>query len=307
MIAADPIHRRSSGSSGRCPRQRGIALVMVLWMVVLLTIVAASFATHSRVETRMAGNLVEQQKVSMMVKTGLSRALLELMAGNSDQRWGANGEVHELQLAGGKVRIAIRNAAGLVDLNQASRDVLNNLFALIDEKPEVREQLVDTLNDWRDGDHQRRLNGAEDDDYQRAGLDFGTADRDLESVDELSYVMGFNRDAVERLVPYVTVYSGQSQVDNNYAAQDLIDILQGDRVLANGQVAEAFDQLDSDLADINDTNTDLDGLGVTLSDSYRISIEATTEGGGRSSVLVDVKKSHLRGKPFKIFAWHTLY
>lgn len=307
MIAVALIENQPPCVARGHRQQRGIALVMVLWMVVLLTIVAASFATHSRVETRMAGNLVERQKASLMVKTGLSRALLELMAGNSDQRWALNGEVHELQLPGGSVHIAIRNAAGLVDLNHTTRDLLYNLFALIDEKPEVREQLVDTLNDWRDGDDQRRLNGAEDDDYKRAGLDYGATDRDLESVDELGYVMGFNRDAVEKLLPYVTVYSGQSQVDNNYAAQELIEILQGDKALANSQVTEAFDQLDNGLANINSGNTELGDQGQTLSDSYRISIEATTEGGGRSSVLVDVKKSNLRDKPFKIFAWHTLY
>lgn len=297
--------------SARCVsrpgRERGIALVMVLWLVVLLTIVAASFATQSRVETRMAGNLVERQKADMLVQTGLNRALLELMAANSDQRWAVDGEVHELQSEQGRLTVAIRSAVGLVDLNKAPRDALYNLFALVDETPEVREQLADALIDWRDGDDLRRLNGAEDEDYRRAGFEYGTLDRDLESVDELGYVIGFDRDAVERLLPYITVYSGASQVDRNYAAQELIEILKGNQAGTDSQLAEAFDQLDSDLADLAGSNTGLDGLGQTQSDSFRITIEAVTGGGARSSVQVDVKKGNLRDKAFKILAWHARY
>ncbi len=288
--------------AGMCG-QRGIALVMVLWLVVLLTLVAASFATHSRVETRMAGNLVERHKARMLIETGLNRALLELMTVGSDRRWQVNGEVHELQEGEGRLRVAIRNGLGLVDLNRASRDTLFKLFVLIDESPQLREQLLDALGDWRDGDDLKRLNGAEDSDYKLAGLDYGTVGKDLESVDELGYVVGFDRDAVDRLRPYVTVYSGAAQINNSYAAQDLIEILTGGEPAIDGQVAAAFEQLDSGLADIEGK----DGLGQAQSLSYRISIEATTEGGGRSIVDVDVVPSNRRDRPFKILAWHARY
>jgi general secretion pathway protein K len=279
---------------------------MVLWLVVLLTIVAASFATHSRVETRMAGNLVEREKARLLTQTGLNRALLELMAINSDQRWPVNGEMHELQLEQGRLRIAIRNAAGLVDLNRASRDDLFKLFILIDEQPAVRERLVDALSDWRDGDDLKRLNGAEDTDYARAGLDYGTVDRDLESVEVLGYVMGFDRDAVDKIRPYVTVHSGLNRIDNNYAAPELIEIIKGAEAATGGRLADAFDQLDSGLANISGLDTGLDGPGQSQSTRYRISIEATTEGGGRSTVDVDVEMGNQRDKPFKILAWHAV-
>ncbi|MEJ2692151.1 MAG: type II secretion system protein GspK [Candidatus Thiodiazotropha sp.] len=289
--------------AGKPRGQRGVALVMVLWLVVLLTLVAASFATHSRVETRMAGNLVERHKARMLIETGLNRALLELMTSGSDRRWQVNGEVHELQQGEGRLRVAIRNGQGLVDLNRASRETLYKLFALIDESPDVRERLVDALGDWRDGDDLKRLNGAEDSDYKLAGLDYGTVDKDLESVDELGYVMGFDRHAVDRLWSYVTVYSGAARINNSYAAQDLIEILTDGEPVIDGQVAAAFEQLDSGLADIEGT----DGLGQTQSLSYRISIEATTGGGARSMVDVDVVPGNLRDRPFKILAWRLRY
>ena len=144
---------------------------MVLWLVVLLTVIAASFATHSRVETRMAGNLVQAHKARQLLRTGLNRALLELMAGSGDQHWRFNGEIHELQQGQGRLRIAIRNAAGLVDLNRASRDTLFKLFTLIDSSTEQRARLLDALGDWRDADDLKRLHGAEDGDYVQAYME----------------------------------------------------------------------------------------------------------------------------------------
>ena len=292
--------------AGRRQRQRGIALVMVLWLVVLLTIVAASFATHSRVETRMAGNLVEREKARLMAQSGLNRALMELMVKNTDQRWTFNGEAHELQAPQGSLRIAIRNASGLVDLNRASREVLYNLFTLVSDDPEVREQLVDALEDWRDSDDLRRLKGAEDSDYAAAGYDYGSADRDLESVDELGYVMGFNRDAVNRLRPYVTVYSDMGAVDYNFASEKLTNLLKGDASVDN-TVAEALGKLDGGLVDIGQSNDDGDGIGGAPSKSYRISVEAVTAGGARSAIDVDIRMNNQTGKSPTILAWHDAF
>ena len=301
--------RRSCAVSGTdlpsAGRQKGIALVMVLWLVVLLTIVAASFATHSRVETRMAGNLVERQKARMLIESGLSRAMLELMVNNS-QRWPNNGEVLELQESQGRVRISIRNAAGLVNLNRASRDTLYKLFALITEKPQEREQLVDALADWRDPDDLKRVYGAEDADYAHEGLEYGTVDRDLETVDELSYVMGFNRDAVDSLRSYVTVFSASNQLDERYASDQLLALLKSGEQTQHSNISAAFEQLESDLADL-DPADDTGDLGQGQSDSFRISLEAITDGGARSVVDIDLKANSSREKPFSILAWHARY
>ena len=302
MSRTVPVPAAERLSSGK---PQGIALVMVLWLVVLLSIVAASFATHSRVETRMAGNLVERQKARMLIETGLNRAMLELMV-NDSQRWPNNGDVLELQEEQGKVSISLRNAAGLVDLNRASRDTLLKVFALIAESPEQRERLVDALQDWRDGDDLKRINGAEDADYAQAGLEYGTVDRDLESVEELSYVMGFGRDAVELLSPYVTVYSLSNRVDERFASDALKNLLDTGEQTQSNDISLAFEQLDSELADL-DPADDLADPGQGQSDSYRISLEAVSAGGARSVVDVDIKPQAGRDKPFRIMAWRTRY
>jgi general secretion pathway protein K len=240
-----------------------------------------------------------------MAQSGFNRALMELMVSNRDQRWNFNGEVHELQNGQGSLRIAIRNASGLVDLNRAPREVLYNLFALVSEDDEVRAQLVDALEDWRDSDDLRRLKGAEDNDYAAAGYDYGSADRDLESVDELGYVMGFDRDSVNKLKPYVTVYSDMGAVDYNFASETLTALLKGDTP-ADSSVAEALGRLDGGLVDIGYSDSQ-DGIGEAPSKSYRISVEAITAAGARSAIDVDIEMNNQTGKPPTILAWHDAF
>ena len=79
-----PSPKRSSGfaqagvTTGKA-RERGIALVIVLWGLVLLAVVAASFATGSRTETILARNLVENAKARALADAGVQRAILELL------------------------------------------------------------------------------------------------------------------------------------------------------------------------------------------------------------------------------------
>jgi general secretion pathway protein K len=286
-------------------RESGIALVMVLWLVVLLTIVAASFATHSRVETRIAGNLVQRQHAKYMTETGFNRAIMELLSVKSEESWRYNGQPYEIQSPQGNIRISIRSSAGLVDLNRASRQTLSSLFKLLSEDGAVRDQLADALEDWRDGDDARRANGAEDADYTAAGFAYGAADRNLETVDELGYVMGFDRDSVDILRPYVTVHSGMANVDYNFASEELTTLLKG-RVAADSSVAEALSQIDGGLVEFDESDG-MESSGQGPSRSYRISIQAVTAGGGRSAIDVDIEMNNQQGKPPTILAWHDAF
>ena len=63
----------------RTARERGIALVIVLWGLVLLAAVAVSFATGSRTETKLARNLLDNAKARALADAGVQRAIVELL------------------------------------------------------------------------------------------------------------------------------------------------------------------------------------------------------------------------------------
>ncbi|RLW69634.1 MAG: hypothetical protein B6D71_09515, partial [gamma proteobacterium symbiont of Stewartia floridana] len=272
--------RRDRGDFAACGRNRGVALILVLWMVALLTIIAASFSTQSKVESRLAGNSKDALQAKLLAESGFSRAVMELMVISPQQRWNFNGQLYPLQTAQGELEVSIRNASGLLDLNKASSDQLNRLFGLISDDPEERNALVDRLHDWRDADDLRRLNGAEDKDYRAAGYDYATAGKDLTSLEELAYVMGFDAARVNRLRPYVTLNSDTATVDYRFASEQLTALLTSTGQ-SGSELTEALDQLDSELADLDLSQ----GGGTSQSKVFRIEVNARTKQGGHARIV----------------------
>ncbi|MCU7876812.1 MAG: general secretion pathway protein GspK [Candidatus Thiodiazotropha sp. (ex Lucinoma borealis)] len=280
-------------------RQQGVALVLVLWLVALLTIIAASFSTHSKVESRLTGNAIDALRAKLMAESGFNRAIMELLVNNPQQRWNVNGQVYPLESEQGIIHIAIRSSSGLLDLNKASREQLQKLFILVTEETQEQEALADRLSDWRDSDDLRRLNGAEDKDYRNLGYPYVTAGRDLISIDELAYVMGFDAVRVNKLRPYVTLYSDSANLDYRFAAEELTLLLKG-QLEASEELTDALDHIDSDLVDLDELE---EGGGAT-SKVYRIQVEAVTTQGARALLLVDVDLRGQGDKPYSIRSWH---
>lgn len=292
-------NRRYRGDFAACGRNRGVALILVLWMVALLTIIAASFSTQSKVESRLAGNSKDALQAKLLAESGFSRAVMELMVISPQQRWNFNGQLYPLQTAQGELEVSIRNASGLLDLNKASSDQLNRLFGLISDDPEERNALVDRLHDWRDADDLRRLNGAEDKDYRAAGYDYATAGKDLTSLEELAYVMGFDAARVNRLRPYVTLNSDTATVDYRFASEQLTALLTSTGQ-SGSELTEALDQLDSELADLDLSQ----GGGTSQSKVFRIEVNARTKQGGHARIVADVGLKNRGRKPYSIHSWY---
>ncbi|MET0065265.1 MAG: PilX N-terminal domain-containing pilus assembly protein [Candidatus Thiodiazotropha sp.] len=280
-------------------RESGLALVMVLWLIALMTVVAASFATQSKVESQLARNTVEALKARYLAESGFARAMRELMVTDSAQRWQFDGRVYALEGDDAVTRIAIRVSSGLVNLNQAPRDVLVKLFALISDEPEEREALADRLEDWRDADDLRRVSGAEDPDYRAAGYTRLTAGRDLNSLDELAYVMGFNAAKVTQLLPYITLNSKRSQVDQRYAPETLRTLLQQSSS-GTASLGNALDFIEPDWGGwAGDPSSGSSGANK----DYRVEVEVSTRQGARAHIQADVTLQSRPDQPYLIRYW----
>ncbi len=66
------------------PKQSGIALVIVLWVIALLAVIAVSFTTATRSQGNLVRNLVENAKAEALADAGLYRAIFELLAPKSE-------------------------------------------------------------------------------------------------------------------------------------------------------------------------------------------------------------------------------
>ncbi len=182
-------------------RQTGIALVLVLWVLVLLTTMAGSVVLLGRGETELARNQVQGVRFRAHAAAGLTQAVLRLRARDEEARWYPDGTAYGWRFDGEALEIRIRNAGSLVELNAAGEPRLLALLKAAGLEEERASALAQAILDWRDADHDRRADGAEDDDYRAAGYPYGAADRPFPALEELLQVQGMDRALYGVLAP----------------------------------------------------------------------------------------------------------
>lgn len=199
-------------------RQRGVALVLVLWVVTLLSVIAGNFAFSMRGEAQIARNLLSTAQAQAQADAGVQRAWYELMKPPTElNRWVGDGAPHELGLTDGILRISIQDESGKIDLNTASEALLVGLFRSVGVTAESATALVEGVQDWRDSDKLRRLHGAEEAEYLAAGKNYAPSNAPFETVDELQRVLGMTPELFRLLEPALTVYSKQPGVNTAVA------------------------------------------------------------------------------------------
>ena len=196
--------------------QGGMVLVIVLWIVTLLAVMAGSFAYSMRVETRLAASAVERAQARTLAEAGIAYALAWQLDPDAQKQWPPNGDPREWALGGGRMRIEVTNASGLVNLNNAGPDLLKALLAGAGVDAGERDRLAEAIQDWRDPDDQPMPHGAEGPEYRAAGQ-LGPKNANFESVEELGQVLGVTRELQERLASATTVFSYESAVNPELA------------------------------------------------------------------------------------------
>lgn len=262
-------------------RQHGMALVVVLWLIVLLSIMAAGHARNVHTDTRLASRQVEMAKARGMAEAGINHVILEMLADNSTNEIPIDGSVFAVEIYNEPVTLAVRRATGLVDLNAANADLLYTVLQACGVDEGLRPDIVDAILDWRDGDDLRHLNGIEDSDYFAAGLPWSSRDDAFVSVDELKYLPGIDQGLFERMAPLVTVHSGRGGIDLENAPPILVMALTGKQV-----------------EPANSTQLRARRIGT-----FHIYATVATESGTLASIEAVVTTSRSAGEPVTIREW----
>ena len=191
--------------------RRGIALVAVLWGLTLLALVAANFTRTTRTEVRLAYSLLESAKAEALAEAGVHRTILSLAGfeDGEDGAWRVDGSVYGWRFGDGEIRVSVRDEGGKIDLNLAQEDLLGALFRSLELERDQAEDLVGAIVDYRDPDDLRHQNGAEDPEYERAGLLHDAKDAPFQTIEELLQVYGMTQAIYRRVAPAVTIYSSR--------------------------------------------------------------------------------------------------
>jgi general secretion pathway protein K len=196
--------------------ERGIALVMVIWALALLSLMAASFLSEARVELRRAANLRERAEAEAIAEAGISLALARLVAehgGTAPQSWTE-------RVAEGNVAITLTDERGKIDLNAADPALLASLFETAGVNEPAAKALAAAVADFRDADRATATDGAEDASYPANSG--GAKDAPFESADELLQVSGMTPELFDRLAPLVTTHSAVPTIDPLLAPEGVL-------------------------------------------------------------------------------------
>jgi general secretion pathway protein K len=208
----------------RVSRERGIAFVLVLWVIAMLSILLGSFALIARTENLQSRHLFDTTQARYAAEAGLNLAVYELRKADPLARWVADGRPYRFGFGTAEVEVSITDDSGKIDINSAAGngDLLTNLFVTHGVAPDQAVALSDAIKDWIDSDDLKQPNGAEEEDYRAAGLSYSPKNAPFDTVSELQQVLGMTYELYTKIEPAITIYSGRSAPNAGFANPDAL-------------------------------------------------------------------------------------
>jgi general secretion pathway protein K len=200
-ISSKPTRTATSSRTltAHAGRERGFALLIVLWTMVLLTLLVIDITGNGRTEAQLANNLranaVLEAEADGAVYDAIFREITSPVSPS------------EMQYATGTgVVVRVEDQAGKVNPNTASTDLLQALLRRVGMDAHSSGALAAAIADWRESTSQPRPLGAKAPQYSAAGRNYGPPEEPFESIEELSNVLGMTPQILARLAPHLSIY-----------------------------------------------------------------------------------------------------
>jgi general secretion pathway protein K len=204
-------------------RERGVALVLVMWVGVLISVIASAFMLERRTEALVIGNSVSMARAEALADAGVQRAVFEIYRNdNAPEAWKRDGSRYSMQIDNVPIAVEIRDESAKIDINTAFEPLLRGLLVSSGLQDDEANRLLDAILDWRDPDSLKRPNGAEESDYKAAGLPYKPANAPFQAIEELQLVLGMRPDIYRRLAPSITVFSRSPGVNPQLATREVL-------------------------------------------------------------------------------------
>jgi len=226
--------------------QKGIALLMVLWVITMLMTLVISFSFLTRTDAKSTIYFKEGTQEKFLAEAGMQRAIMEIyhrqtyrtetvvVEGNQVVR--IDGRPNTGEIESGRYTFMLLSESGKIDINKMTDlagVVLKNLLLNLEVPQERADIIVDSILDWVDTDNLRRLNGAEDEYYQSLPVPYKAKNRPFDTVEELLLVKGISPEllfgTVQRkgLIEFLTLYGTSSKININAAPREVLMALPG--------------------------------------------------------------------------------
>lgn len=204
--------------------ERGIALMLVLWVLTLLSVMVFEFCYTMRIEATITKNFKEGERSYYFAQAGINRAIIEIVKAKStvkkfegskksmvkdeeksekeeeeeeSKEWKPSAQPYTFPFEDGECEVKIGDEGRKYNINEIAKKAKSNrklLTDILEEgcglEEEERDIIADSIIDWVDKDHNHLLNGAEDDYYKSLEDPYECRDGDFVVTEELLLVRG---------------------------------------------------------------------------------------------------------------------
>jgi general secretion pathway protein K len=306
-------------------KQGGFIIVAVLWMIAALALLAAIY-TRFALTTAVASTVHEDRlRAQGLITAALELTAYQLTAALPQTKAAAapapapagaaqgllqpaaapmpSRGAFSFRLGRAGVTVDYQSEASRIDLNLASKEMFAGLFRTLGAQSEDADYYGDRIIGWRKKGELAGEN-VEATAYRVAGIAYAPRQGPFQSAAELWLVLGIPPVLKERALPFVTVYSGQTDVDPENAAPEVVASLPNMTPERMGTVLQQrASPMQSGQSEAGQLGAAQKLAANTGSHSYRLNIRLTLESGRRVVAEVVILVPEGGDDPYRILFW----
>ncbi|HTL73795.1 MAG TPA: general secretion pathway protein GspK [bacterium] len=190
------------------PSRRGFAVIVCLVAVTVLSILAGALALFMKVESQLAQNSNDGEKLLWIARGGVERAcwilaqepqgpssLQQIWAGGPGDGPETNSPLMGITLddfpvGDGSVSLKMIEQESKVNINTADVEMLHNVLTTMGVDASDISLVTDSILDWIDTDDANKPAGAESDYYQGLNPPYNAKNAPIDDIQELQFIKG---------------------------------------------------------------------------------------------------------------------
>ena len=263
-------------------RERGLALVSVLWGVAILSLIAAAMMSASVTSAHLDRNDWNAARAGSVADEAVNQAVLSLLDARASRQPRVDGVPTAITFDGVPVRLWIQDESGKINLNFAPKDLLQSLFVSAGMADGDAGALADRIVALRPV-----ANGV-------------TTRLAFRSIDELLTVPGVSRALLTLIAPALTVYGKSTEINMQFAPREALRALPNmDEQAIERLLKDRDDRYKAAFSDASDVA----GSPLGVADAvFLTTVEAKVD-GARVVRVAAVQFTGDAAKPYLILAW----
>ena len=283
--------------------ERGFIVVVVLWMLAALAGLALIYLTYVTNSAVTVAVNTDRLQADALMNAGIELAAYRLTAQSAATR--PTSGTFNARIGAGRVAVTFRSEAARIDLNMAPKAVLAGLMVGLGVSAADASDYADRILAWRSST-EPGLDNPEDSFYRTLGAPYLPRHAPFPHSAELWLVRGIPPVVIERVLPFVTVFSNMGTVNVLDAAPQVVAALPN-------MTPQNLQRLLRDRGDPNVDRRSLVGLAgsasatIEGSKAYRVTVTAEAPSHRQSSAEIVILLLENGDEPYRVLSWHNAF